>query len=84
MTVPSMGWAPLPECSSCGRPTRRAGWSRRGGRCAECAAATLPVVLAESRLQLQEWQQTVQRVRRAEAEQEAARADRRRARRQQR
>lgn len=84
MTMPSRGWVPLPECSSCGRPTRRSTWLRRGGRCGECAAATLPVVLAEERLELHEWQTTVQRIRRAEAEAEAERAERRRARRQQR
>lgn len=84
MTAPSAGWVPLPECASCGRPTRRQGWLRRGGRCAECAAATLPVVLAEDRLQLHEWQTTVARIRRAEAEAKAERAVRRQARRQQR
>lgn len=79
---------PLPECNgaNCGRPTRRAVWQSTGGYCTACAAWAGAVrVVGEDQAaaevdQLREWQQTVHRIRRAEALEAAERAQRRRAR----
>ena len=76
---------PLPECSSCGRPTRRAVWDNTGGTCTACTAWDHAVVTvgpdqaAAELAQLREWQQTVRRIRRAETLAAAERAARRRA-----
>lgn len=79
MTVPSRGWVPLPECSGCGRATRRSTHGRLGGYCSECHRTAHPVTQHE-RLELRDWQTTVARIRRAEAERAADRAARRQAR----
>lgn len=77
--------APLPECAKCGRPTRRAVHGNTGGLCTACAAwdHSVAVVGPEEALaareQLQDWQDTVRRIRRAEAIKAAERASRLRA-----
>lgn len=81
--------APLPECEQCGRPTRRAVYAATGGLCTPCAAwdtaaaVTTPQAADDGVQQLREWQDTVRRIRRAEAVAAAARARRRLARREQ-
>lgn len=78
MTAPSLGWKPLPDCSGCGRPTRRSTWERLGGRCSRCHGMTHPAA-ARAAGQLRDWQATVARIHRDRLEEEAARAARRRA-----
>lgn len=62
MTVPAPGWRPLPDCTQCGRPTRRSTHQRLGGYCSECKRVEHPALAAE-RTRLQEWQGTVRRIR---------------------
>lgn len=80
MTRPAPGWRPLPECSSCRRPTKRATWDRLGGLCSICRATEHPAMTAE-RAELHDWQATVARIRRQERQDALQRADRLRARR---
>lgn len=77
--MPSRGWRPLPECLTCARPTRRATWSRLGGRCSSCHAGGLPIT-QEDRLELAEWQALAARRGQEERDAAAARDARRRAR----
>lgn len=75
MTQPDPGWRPLPECSSCGKPTKRSTHARLGGVCGACRALEHPATSAE-RVQLRDWQVTVARVRGQERQAALARADR--------
>lgn len=81
---------PLPECSKCERPVRRAVYTSTGGLCTACAAwaGAVRVVGTEQAQaevdQLREWQTTVARIRRAEVVAAAERAQRRRLRQRQR
>lgn len=75
---------PLPECSDCGRPVRRAVHEATGGLCTACSAwehsaSTVgPQAASEAVQQLRDWQDTVARIRRAEVLAAADRARRRR------
>lgn len=75
---PPPGWRPLPECSGCGRPTRRATFQRLGGVCTDCHT---PGGQGLARLELHEWQTTVQAIRGEENRRAAERIERLRAKR---
>lgn len=70
---------PLPECSVCGKPVRRAVWAARGGRCtadaawSDLAASIGPWQAADEAVRLREWNETAGRIRRAELRQAAER-----------
>lgn len=76
------GWRPLPECGQCGEPTRRDVHRRNGGYCSSCRPITTehPETMG-ARIQLQDWQATVARVRREERARQAEQAARKAARR---
>lgn len=80
VTAPTPGWHPLPECTGCARPTRRATWRTNGGYCQTCrprGASPVQALGDADRIDLAEWQALAAERGRAERARDAERRARR-------